>query len=272
MAVSQVRLDSIGKRYSGTKALDNVSVEVVEGTVHALVGANGAGKSTLGKIIGGVIRPDDGQMFVNNLPVRYSSPREARIDGIVTISGCDKTIPAMTMVLGRLNIPGLMLYCGSIMFGRCVGTTGPFANRNLTIQDVFEAIGAYNAGKISAAELKDVEDHACPGAGACGGQFTANTMATAYEMLGMSPMGWNGVPAIDPRKEEVAFESGKAVSAKLNWGEAKAPMLAYALIYAGTGLDNSANILGPEVTRMVNEFTTKKCAKLKDDTPRSTGN
>jgi dihydroxy-acid dehydratase len=137
--------------------------------------------------------------------------RSHMFDGLVTISGCDKTIPAMTMVLGRLNIPGLMLYCGSIMFGRCVGTTGPFANRNLTIQDVFEAIGAYNAGKISAAELKDVEDHACPGAGACGGQFTANTMATAYEMLGMSPMGWNGIPAIDPRKEEVAFECGKLV-------------------------------------------------------------
>jgi hypothetical protein len=71
---------------------------------------------------------------------------------------------------------------------------------------------------------------------------------------------------------KVAFENGKAVSARLNWGEAKAPMLAYALIYAGTGLDNSANVLGPEVTRMVNEFTTKKCAKLKDDSPRSTGN
>ncbi len=137
--------------------------------------------------------------------------RSHMFDGLVTISGCDKTIPAMTMVLGRLNIPGLMLYCGSIMFGRCAGTTGPFANRNLTIQDVFEAIGAYNAGKISAAELKDVEDHACPGAGACGGQFTANTMSTAYEMLGMSPMGWNGIPAIDPRKEEVAFECGKRV-------------------------------------------------------------
>ena len=131
-------------------------------------------------------------------------------DGLVTISGCDKTIPAMVMVLGRLNIPGLMLYCGSIMFGRCAAG-GPFSNRNLTIQDVFEAVGAYNAGKISAEELKDVEDHACPGEGACGGQFTANTMATAYEMLGMSPMGWNGIPAPDPRKEEVAFESGKRV-------------------------------------------------------------
>jgi dihydroxy-acid dehydratase len=144
--------------------------------------------------------------------------RSHMFDGLVTISGCDKTIPAMTMVLGRLNIPGLMLYCGSIMFGRCVGTSGPFANRNLTIQDVFEAIGAYNAGKISAAELKDVEDHACPGAGACGGQFTANTMATAYEMLGMSPMGWNGIPAVDPRKEEVAFECGKRVMELVNAG------------------------------------------------------
>ena len=137
--------------------------------------------------------------------------RSHMFDGLVTISGCDKTIPAMAMVLGRVNVPGLMLYCGSIMFGRCAGSTGPFANRNLTIQDVFEALGAYNAGKISLEQLKDVEDHACPGEGACGGQFTANTMATAYEMLGISPMGWNGIPALDPRKEEVAFECGKRV-------------------------------------------------------------
>jgi dihydroxy-acid dehydratase len=132
-------------------------------------------------------------------------------DGIVTISGCDKTIPAMAMVLGRLDIPGLMLYCGSIMFGRCAGAAGPFAGRNLTIQDVFEALGAYNAGKITAQQFKDVEDHACPGEGACGGQFTANTMATAYEMLGVSPMGWNDIPAPDPKKEEVAHEAGKLV-------------------------------------------------------------
>jgi dihydroxy-acid dehydratase len=144
--------------------------------------------------------------------------RSHMFDGLVTISGCDKTIPAMAMVLGRLDIPGLMLYCGSIMFGRCAGTSGPFANRNLTIQDVFEALGAYNAGKISAEELKDVEDHACPGEGACGGQFTANTMATAYEMLGISPMGWNGIPAVDPRKEEVAFECGKMVMDLLRKG------------------------------------------------------
>jgi dihydroxy-acid dehydratase len=144
--------------------------------------------------------------------------RSHMFDGIVTISGCDKTIPAMTMVLGRLDIPALMLYCGSIMFGRCVGTEGPFAGRNLTIQDVFEALGAYNAGKIPLEQFKDVEDHACPGAGACGGQFTANTMATAYEMLGMSPMGWNDIPAVDPRKEEVAFESGKLVMELLRKG------------------------------------------------------
>ena len=144
--------------------------------------------------------------------------RSHMFDGLVTISGCDKTIPAMTMVLGRVNIPSLMLYCGSIMFGRSAGSTGPFTGRNLTIQDVFEAVGAYNAGKISLEQFKDVEDHACPGAGACGGQFTANTMATAYEMLGMSPMGWNGVPATDPRKDEVAFECGKLVMELLRKG------------------------------------------------------
>jgi dihydroxy-acid dehydratase len=144
--------------------------------------------------------------------------RSHMFDGLVTISGCDKTIPAMAMVLGRVNVPGLMLYCGSIMFGRCAGSSGPFANRNLTIQDVFEALGAYNAGKISLEQFKDVEDHACPGEGACGGQFTANTMATAYEMMGISPMGWNGIPAADPRKEEVAFECGKLVMDLVNKG------------------------------------------------------
>jgi len=138
-------------------------------------------------------------------------------DALVTISGCDKTIPGMSMVLGRLDIPGLMLYCGSIMFGRVSGS-GSFANRNLTVQDVFEALGAYNAGKIPLPELKSVEDHACPGAGACGGQFTANTMATAYEMLGLSPMGFNDVPAPDPRKEDVAFECGKLVMELLRRG------------------------------------------------------
>jgi dihydroxy-acid dehydratase len=132
-------------------------------------------------------------------------------DGIVTISGCDKTIPAMAMVLGRLDIPGVTLYGGSIRSGACVKPNKVFGDRKLTVQDAYEALGAFNAGRISEDEFKDVEDHACPGAGACGGQFTANTMATAYEMLGISPMGWNDVPALDTRKLDVAFETGRLV-------------------------------------------------------------
>jgi dihydroxy-acid dehydratase len=88
---------------------------------------------------------------------------------------------------------------------------GEHRGRRITIQDVYEAIGAHNAGRIDARELLEIENHACPGAGACGGQFTANTMATTFEMLGVSPMGWNGVPVLDPRKKEVAFESGRLV-------------------------------------------------------------
>jgi dihydroxy-acid dehydratase len=132
-------------------------------------------------------------------------------DGIVTISGCDKTIPAMGMVLGRLDIPGMTLYGGSIASGACTRPNKMFAGRKLTIQDAYEALGAFNAGRITAEEFKDVEDHACPGAGACGGQFTANTMATAYEMLGIAAMGWNGVPAVNPAKADVAFECGRLV-------------------------------------------------------------
>jgi dihydroxy-acid dehydratase len=132
-------------------------------------------------------------------------------DALVAISGCDKTIPGTVMALSRLNIPGLMLYGGSIAFGE-------YRGRHLTIQDVFEAVGAFNAGKMSADELRAIEGHACPGAGACGGQFTANTMSTAFEMLGISPMGWNGVPAMDSRKQEVAFETGKLVMDLLRRG------------------------------------------------------
>ncbi|MGY2046876.1 dihydroxy-acid dehydratase [Methylobacterium sp. JK268] len=130
-------------------------------------------------------------------------------DGLVTISGCDKTIPAMAMVLGRLNIPGTMLYGGSIASGRCRSESGVFAGRNLTVQDVYEAVGAYNAGRITAEEFRDVEDHACPGAGACGGQFTANTMATAYQMLGISAMGWNDIPAGHADKAAAALQCGR---------------------------------------------------------------
>jgi dihydroxy-acid dehydratase len=126
------------------------------------------------------------------------------LDAFVGISGCDKTIPAMVMAMARLNIPSVMLYGGSIAYGEYKG-------KRLTVQDVFEAIGAFNAGTIDAKELNTIEGLACPGAGACGGQFTANTMATAFEMLGVSPMGYNGVPAVDPRKAEVAFETGRLV-------------------------------------------------------------
>src|SRR6266851_4537566 len=125
-------------------------------------------------------------------------------DAVVAISGCDKTIPAAVMGLARLNIPSLMLYGGSIMPGR-------FQGRDVSIQDVFEGVGAYAAGKMTAAELDDLESHACPGAGACGGQFTANTMAIAFEMLGISPMGSAGVPATDPHKKDVAYRCGQLV-------------------------------------------------------------
>jgi dihydroxy-acid dehydratase len=139
-------------------------------------------------------------------------------DGLITIAGCDKTIPAMAMALGRLNIPGTMLYGGSIASGHTVGQGGMFCNRNLTIQDIYEALGAYNAGKITESELKDVEDHACPGAGACGGQFTANTMATAYQMLGISAMGSNDIPALDPLKAVAARECGRLAVELVNEG------------------------------------------------------
>ncbi|MGI8784365.1 MAG: dihydroxy-acid dehydratase [Acidobacteriota bacterium] len=123
-------------------------------------------------------------------------------DGIVAISGCDKTSPGAAMALARLNVPGLILYSGSIM-------PGSYEGRTITVQDVYEAIGAFNSGKISEEELIQIESSACPGAGACGGQFTANTMSTALEMLGVSPMGFNGVPAVDAAKLDVAYESGR---------------------------------------------------------------
>lgn len=125
-------------------------------------------------------------------------------DAVVALSGCDKTIPGTVMALARLNLPSLMLYGGSIM-------PGTFQGHDVSIQDVFEAVGAHAAGKMTEAQLKDLEDHACPGSGACGGQFTANTMAIAFEFLGISPMGFNGVPAMDPRKDEVAFQCGQMV-------------------------------------------------------------
>jgi dihydroxy-acid dehydratase len=130
--------------------------------------------------------------------------RGNQFDALIALSGCDKTIPGTIMALARLDIPGLMLYGGSIAPGR-------FNDQDVTIQDVFEAVGAHAAGRMSADQLQALEDAACPGAGACGGQFTANTMATVSVFLGISPMGSASIPAMDPLKDQAAFDSGKLV-------------------------------------------------------------
>jgi dihydroxy-acid dehydratase len=126
-------------------------------------------------------------------------------DGLVCLVGCDKTLPGAVMALGRLDIPGLVLYNGTIYPGVYKG------QRSATVVTVFEAIGAYRAGKITLEELYEVENVACPGAGACGGQYTANTMATALEFLGIAPGGLNGIPAEDPGKDEAARRTGEIV-------------------------------------------------------------
>jgi dihydroxy-acid dehydratase len=124
-------------------------------------------------------------------------------DGILALTACDKTNPAAAMALLRLNLPGVVLYGGSILPGHVNG-------KPISIQDVFEAVGAHAAGKITAEQLLEIENQACPGAGACGGQFTANTMSTLLELIGLSPMGLNAVPQPDPRKEKAAYEAGRA--------------------------------------------------------------
>ena len=125
-------------------------------------------------------------------------------DGLVALAGCDKTLPGTVMALARLNIPGLMLYGGTI-------APGKFAGRDVSIQDVFEAVGAHSCGRMTDAEFAALENSACPGVGACGGQFTANTMAAVCEFLGISPMGSASVPAISPDKGEVAIRAGMLV-------------------------------------------------------------
>ncbi len=132
-------------------------------------------------------------------------------DALVCVSGCDKTIPGTVMALARLDIPGLMVYGGSIMPGR-------FQGRDVTIGDVFEAVGKHAVGKMNDAELSELERSACPGAGACGGQFTANTMATAFEALGISPAGSSRVPATDARRREVMRSAGRRVMELLRDG------------------------------------------------------
>jgi len=132
-------------------------------------------------------------------------------DALIALVGCDKTIPGAAMGLIRLNIPGMLLYCGSI-------APGNFRGRDVTIQDVFEAVGANAAGKMSDDDLREIENVACPGAGACGGQYTANTMAMVVEFIGMAVMGTGSVSATDPQKEKTAVEAGKYVVDLLRHG------------------------------------------------------
>ncbi|MGE0704016.1 MAG: dihydroxy-acid dehydratase, partial [Vicinamibacterales bacterium] len=122
-------------------------------------------------------------------------------DALVVLVGCDKTIPGAVMALARLNVPGVVLYGGSI-------AAGQFDGKMVTVQEVFEAVGAFGAGRMSETDFKRLEDVACPGAGACGGQFTANTMAIVCEALGISALGSGSVPATDPAKAEVARQTG----------------------------------------------------------------
>ena len=133
------------------------------------------------------------------------------LDAVLFLVGCDKTLPGAAMAAARLNLPSVVLYGGSIMPGRR-------GEKALTVQDVFEAVGACAAGKISEDELIEVEKAACPGAGACGGQFTANTMALALTALGLSPMGLNDVPAVDPGKPAAAEAAGRVLMAALEAG------------------------------------------------------
>ncbi|GAB3096787.1 dihydroxy-acid dehydratase [Lysobacter terrae] len=144
------------------------------------------------------------------------------LDAVVMLVGCDKTIPAAAMAAARLNLPTVILYGGTIMPGHCpkraAQTTAAAEDRALTVQDVFEAVGAHAAGKIDDAELHRIESHACPGAGACGGQFTANTMAMVLTFLGLSPLQLNDIPAVHPDKSAAACSCGELVMQRLRDG------------------------------------------------------
>ena len=162
------------------------------------------------------------------------------LDAVLFIVGCDKTIPAAAMAAVRMNRPSVILYGGSIMPGR-------LGEKALTIQDVFEAVGAHSAGTISDDELKAVETHACPGAGACGGQFTANTMALAMTFLGLSPMGLNDIPAVHPDKPNAAYHAGRLAVDALKAGRCPRDFVTPASLrnaaVAGTATAGSTNLV-----------------------------
>jgi len=162
------------------------------------------------------------------------------LDAVVFIVGCDKTIPAAAMAAARLDLPSVILYGGSIMPGHLGG-------KAITIQDVFEAVGGHSAGEVSDGELLKVEQAACPGAGACGGQFTANTMALAMSFLGLSPVGLNDIPAVHPDKKKAAFEAGRlALDALRDGRNARSLITAESLrnaAVAGTATAGSTNLV-----------------------------
>ena len=162
------------------------------------------------------------------------------LDAVLFLVGCDKTIPAAAMAAARLDLPSVILYGGSIMPGRLRG-------KALTIQDVFEAVGAHSAGSIDDEELKAVEKAACPGAGACGGQFTANTMALAMTFLGLSPMGLNDVPAVHPDKPDAAVEAGRILVDAVREGRNARQFITPASLrnaaVAGTATAGSTNLV-----------------------------
>jgi len=162
------------------------------------------------------------------------------LDAVVFIVGCDKTIPAAAMAAARLDLPSVILYGGSIMPGHLGG-------KAITIQDVFEAVGGHSAGEVSDGELLKVEQAACPGAGACGGQFTANTMALAMSFLGLSPVGLNDIPAVHPDKKKAAFEAGRlALDALRDGRNARSLITAESLrnaAVAGTATAGSTNLI-----------------------------
>src|SRR4051812_31245750 len=162
------------------------------------------------------------------------------LDAVVFLVGCDKTLPGAAMAAARLDLPSVILYGGSIM-------PGHLGDKALTIQDVFEAVGAYSAGSIDDQQLRAVEVAACPGAGACGGQFTANTMALALTFLGLSPMGLNDIPAVHPAKVQAAVEAGKAVVEAFHAGcNARSLVTPESLrnaVVAGTATAGSTNLV-----------------------------
>jgi dihydroxy-acid dehydratase len=162
------------------------------------------------------------------------------LDAVLFIVGCDKTIPAAAMAAARLDLPSVILYGGSIM-------PGHLGSKAITIQDVFEAVGAHSAGAIGEPELEAVEAAACPGAGACGGQFTANTMALALSFLGLSPIGLNDIPAAHPNKAKAAFEAGgillEALRSGRNARSLISPRSLRNAVVAGTATAGSTNLV-----------------------------